>query len=255
LFEIEQARQLQIERINPKLEDQARLLEEIGINARALADADEARADTARRLADIAYRNAQNVREAIHKASKQNELFEQQQALAEGISNTLGTSMMSGFEALIVGAERFDEALRNIVVYTLQEMARQLLKILVIEQAIQAIRGFLSPTTTPFPDHPTHGNVPMQPLPPLPPKALGGAVSSGKPYMVGERGPEMFVPGAQGNIVPNHGMGGSNIVVNVDATGSSVEGNAEDSKRLGEAIGVAIRQELIKQKRPGGLLA
>ena len=29
-----------------------------------------------------------------------------------------------------------------------------------------------------------------------------------RPYMVGERGPELFVPGAQGNIVPNHAMGG-----------------------------------------------
>jgi len=88
-------------------------------------------------------------------------------------------------------------------------------------------------------------------------RANGGSVSAGKPYMVGERGPELFVPGAQGNIVPNHAMGGagSNIVVNVDASGSSVEGNADDQKRLGEAIGVAIRQELIKQKRPGGLLA
>jgi hypothetical protein len=41
----------------------------------------------------------------------------------------------------------------------------------------------------------------------------------------------------------------------VDASGSSVQGDANDSKRLGEAIGVAVRQELIKQKRPGGLLA
>ena len=44
-------------------------------------------------------------------------------------------------------------------------------------------------------------------------------------------------------------------MVNVDASGSSVEGNANEQKQLGEAIGVAIRQELIKQKRPGGLLA
>ena len=73
--------------------------------------------------------------------------------------------------------------------------------------------------------------------------------------MVGERGPEMFVPGAQGNIVPNHGMGGNNIVVNVDASGSSAEGDTSQQKQLGEAIGVAIRQEMIKQKRPGGLLA
>jgi len=41
----------------------------------------------------------------------------------------------------------------------------------------------------------------------------------------------------------------------VDATGSNVQGDSTEQKRLGEAIGIAIRQELIKQKRPGGLLA
>jgi hypothetical protein len=86
------------------------------------------------------------------------------------------------------------------------------------------------------------------------PKALGGAVGAGQPYLVGEKGPELFVPGAQGNIVPNSGMGGSNIVVNVDASGSSVEGDAQEQKALGAAIGAAVQAELIKQKRPGGLL-
>jgi hypothetical protein len=50
-------------------------------------------------------------------------------------------------------------------------------------------------------------------------------------------------------------LGSANIVVNVDATGTNVQGNGDDQKRLGEAIGVAVRQELIKQKRPGGLLS
>jgi len=88
--------------------------------------------------------------------------------------------------------------------------------------------------------------------------ANGGQIQGGKSYIVGERGPELFTPGASGFVTPNHalGMGGSNnIVVNVDATGSSVQGNEDESKRLGEVIGIAIRQELIKQKRPGGLLA
>ena len=86
-------------------------------------------------------------------------------------------------------------------------------------------------------------------------RALGGAVGAGRPYMVGERGPELFVPGAQGNIVPNNAMGSANVTVNVDASGSSVEGNADQASQLGKAIGIAVQQELVKQKRPGGLLA
>ena len=89
----------------------------------------------------------------------------------------------------------------------------------------------------------------------LPGRANGGSVMAGQPYIVGERGPELFTPGRSGSIAPNGSFGGSNIVVNVDATGSSVQGNEDESKRLGEVIGIAIRQELIKQKRPGGLLA
>jgi hypothetical protein len=39
-------------------------------------------------------------------------------------------------------------------------------------------------------------------------RANGGPVSSGQPYMVGERGPELFVPGRSGTIVANDKMGG-----------------------------------------------
>ena len=74
--------------------------------------------------------------------------------------------------------------------------------------------------------------------------------------MVGERGAEMFVPNTGGRIVPNSDLGGStNVVVNVDASGSSVEGDEEQGRELGRMISVAIQSELIKQKRPGGMLA
>ena len=39
-------------------------------------------------------------------------------------------------------------------------------------------------------------------------RAMGGPVSSGSPYVVGEKGPELFVPHASGTIVPNNKMGG-----------------------------------------------
>ena len=58
--------------------------------------------------------------------------------------------------------------------------------------------------------------------------------------------------------MPNHelgGMGGTNIVVNVDASGSSVEGDEDRGRELGRLISVAVQSELVQQKRPGGLLA
>ena len=87
-------------------------------------------------------------------------------------------------------------------------------------------------------------------------RAEGGPVSRGKSYIVGERGPEMFTPSSSGHITPNHELGGStNVVVNVDASGSSVEGDEQQGRELGRLISVAVQSELLQQKRPGGLLA
>ena len=66
----------------------------------------------------------------------------------------------------------------------------------------------------------------------------------------------MFTPGVSGMITPNHALGGTtNVVVNVDASGSSVEGDEEQGRELGRMISAAIQSELIKQKRPGGMLS
>jgi len=88
------------------------------------------------------------------------------------------------------------------------------------------------------------------------PKAAGGPVKKNGNYLVGERGPELFSPSSSGMITPNHALGGgTSVVVNVDASGSSVEGNEDQGRELGRLISVAVQSELVQQKRPGGLLA
>jgi len=86
-------------------------------------------------------------------------------------------------------------------------------------------------------------------------RASGGPVMGGGSYLVGERGPELFSPGVSGTITPNHAMGGTNIVVNVDASGSNVQGDEDQGRELGRLISVAVQSEIIQQQRPGGLLA
>ena len=83
--------------------------------------------------------------------------------------------------------------------------------------------------------------------------ANGGYAQRGKSYLVGEKGPEMFTPGAVGGQVSP--MGSTNIVVNVDASGTNVEGDEDQGKELGRLISVAVQSEIIQQQRPGGLLA
>ena len=76
--------------------------------------------------------------------------------------------------------------------------------------------------------------------------------------LMGEAGPEAIMPlrrGRDGRLGVSGGGGPVTVNVSVDASGSSVQGNAPDANALGRVVGAAVQAELIKQKRPGGLLA
>jgi hypothetical protein len=76
--------------------------------------------------------------------------------------------------------------------------------------------------------------------------------------LMGEAGPEAIMPlrrGRDGRLGVSGGVGPVTVNVSVDASGSSVQGNAPDANALGRVVGAAVQAELIKQKRPGGLLA
>ena len=94
----------------------------------------------------------------------------------------------------------------------------------------------------------------------LPGLANGGPASAGRSYLVGERGPEIFTPKSSGTVIPNNMIGGGGVVNNINVSvdaggGSQTDGDSSRGKELGVALAAAIQSELIKQKRPGGLLA
>lgn len=85
--------------------------------------------------------------------------------------------------------------------------------------------------------------------------ANGGAMQNG---LMGEAGPEAIIPlkrGADGRLGVSGGGGGTTVNVSVDAKGTNIQGNGGQSAALGRAIAASVQAELIKQKRPGGLLA
>ena len=218
---------------------------------------------TQRELAELAaaadQRRFDALQQYVEKQYELNTAVQQQQALADGVANTLGQGMASAFDGLITGAENWGESLRQIAAGALQDIARQLIRIFIIEQAISAIKTFLTPFSASTPRGAGGGQVgkygTLGPNYGIPKRANGGPVMGGSPYLVGERGPELFVPGRTGMIVPSNQISsGVNVTVNVDASGSSVQGNDQQAGQLGRAIAAAVQQELIKQKRPGGLL-
>jgi lambda family phage tail tape measure protein len=103
-------------------------------------------------------------------------------------------------------------------------------------------------------------------------RAAGGPVDAGGMYLVGERGPEVVKMGASGTVVPNHQLrqaisggtvtkggasyhGDVNVVVNHDGSASlSGPQGAAAMQGVGAMIGEHVRQILLTEMRPGGLM-
>jgi len=79
-------------------------------------------------------------------------------------------------------------------------------------------------------------------------RALGGPVTGGQQYMVGERGPELFVPNQSGSIVPNNSLGGQ---INVTVQAGAFLGSSDDAREFARRIYGALNDEA---KRRGTVL-
>lgn len=81
----------------------------------------------------------------------------------------------------------------------------------------------------------------------LPGRATGGSVNAGRAYMVGENGPEIFMPRASGHIVANHQLGHGasrpvNVTINVQGAGR--QSSAEALQRSAHQVARAMRRTL-----------
>jgi hypothetical protein len=74
-------------------------------------------------------------------------------------------------------------------------------------------------------------------LPSVTTRARGGLVMNGMPYLVGEMGPELFVPNRGGEIVPNHDLGRGGPTYNI-----TVQAGVGDPVRIGEEVVTAIKR-------------
>ena len=160
----------------------------------------------------------------IFAMEKQVELVNKQKKMFEQIGQTVKEGLVDGIMSALNGTKSLSESLSGV----LQQLATMFMQV-----GISSLGQSLK----------------------IPGFANGGRPPVGRPSIVGERGPELFVPDRAGTIVPNNALGGSNIVVNVDASGSNVQGDGQQGKALGQAIGAAVQAEIIKQKMPGGLLS
>lgn len=70
-------------------------------------------------------------------------------------------------------------------------------------------------------------------------KALGGPVSGGTPYIVGERGPELFTPNSSGHITPNNQLNkatGSKQIINLNVHIGMYAGSQMEKRKVAKAL-------------------
>lgn len=112
----------------------------------------------------------------------------------------VGTAVANSFKGMLTGAMSFKDAMKGIIGAVIDELFR----LYVVKQIVGIVTSAVG--------------LPAK-------KAYGGSVTGNQPYMVGERGPELFVPGGNGTIIPNGNMrgsgGGSSFNISVDARGSN----------------------------------
>ena len=122
---------------------------------------------------------------------------------------TIGGSVSEAFRGMLSGAMSWKDGMRSIISSVIDELWR----LYVVQQIVGFVTKALGGLGLPVPAA-------------VPGKAVGGYVGAQQPYVVGEKGPELFVPGGSGTIIPNKNMGmvsgnAGGVVVNVDARGSS----------------------------------
>ncbi len=146
-----------------------------------------------------------------------------------GLQKGIGSLNGGSLNALISGFGRVQAAIRNAT-----SSAQTLIKVL--QEAVS-----------------TANNITLPPAPK--PKAAGGPVSMGSTLLVGELGPEIFVPSVTGTIIPNDKLGGlgCGATINVSINNPVVR-NDEDIDRLADMVARKLADTLNKRNRYGGIV-
>jgi tape measure domain-containing protein len=163
----------------------------------------------------------------------------------EQMASTAATTFSSAFDAAVDGTENLGMALQNLGLDLLKTISKMLM-MYAIAQALGALGGDDGVGVFSF----------LAKAFGFKGKAKGGPVTGGTPYIVGERGPELFVPKGSGTIVPNDRLGGGvtvgTISIKVENTGEQLTPAAQ--KQLAGQVQGIVLSTLANERRSGGML-
>lgn len=157
---------------------------------------------------------------------------------AKKTADVFGDSFGDAFMAFSEGTRSASDAFADMA----KQIIKRLYEIFVVERLVQSISGGITRAFNIKPAGQPSG------------RANGGSVQAGQPFIVGERGKELFVPRQSGNIVPNNKLGGETVVVNQTinvSTGVSQTVRAEIVQLMPQIVGAAKSGVLDAKKRGG----
>lgn len=162
----------------------------------------------------------------------------------KSIADAIKSSMSDAFNSMIDGTKSFKDAVRDMA----RSVIKQLIDIIIVQNTVNALMGLMGFSKGPTGDFTKFTN-------PFGKKAYGGTVSAGKPYLVGERGPEIVVPSKSGGVIPNNQIGGGGTVIvnqTINVSTGVQQTVRNEIKNMLPMISESAKGAVLDAKRRGG---
>ena len=173
------------------------------------------------------------------------EALKKLQERTQGFADSMKSSFEAGFMSMVDGTKSVKDAFRQMAI----DIIAQLYRVLVVQRIVGSfdaaagtgtgiVGGIMKLAGGFF-------------------RANGGPVSGNKPYIVGERGPEMFIPNRSGTVIPNKNMGGGGVVVQqtINVTTGVQQTVRNEIQTLLPQIAEASKAAVLDARRRGGSFA
>lgn len=182
-------------------------------------------------------------------------------------ANAAATLATSGMSEMIAGTKSAEQAFAeflNAIGDALINTAKQMIASYIAIGIAKMFAGLDSPATGGFaPSGPLAAVGDINPLPTSFGLANGGPAAGGTPYLVGERGPELFVPSSNGGVMSNNDMraamgsrpggAGGSPVLNMSFQSTNINGVEYVSRDQLEQAMVATRRQAAKEGANRGM--
>ena len=163
----------------------------------------------------------------------------------QGFADSIKSSFENGFMDIVKGTKSVKDAFRQMAI----DIIAQLYRVLVVQRIVGSfdaaagtgtgiVGGIMKLAGGFF-------------------RANGGPVSGNRPYIVGERGPEMFIPNRSGTVIPNKNMGGGGVIVQqtINVTTGVQQTVRNEIQTLLPQIAEVSKAAVLDARRRGGSFA